>query len=34
MRDDIVFAIVFGLLPFILKRPAVGAMVFDEGVIG
>jgi putative inorganic carbon (HCO3(-)) transporter len=28
MRDFIVFAVVFGLLPFILKRPAIGAMAF------
>jgi len=28
MRDLVVFAVVFSLLPFILKRPAVGAMVF------
>jgi putative inorganic carbon (HCO3(-)) transporter len=28
MRDYIVFATIFGLLPFILKRPALGAMVF------
>lgn len=28
MRDYIVFAIVFGLLPYILKRPAAGVMAF------
>lgn len=28
MRDYLVFAAVFGLLPFILKRPAVGVMAF------
>jgi len=28
MRDYIVFAIVFGLLPYVLKRPAVGVMLF------
>lgn len=28
MRDYLVFGVVFGLLPFILKRPAVGVMAF------
>ncbi len=28
MRDYLVFAIVFGLLPFILKRPVLGVLVF------
>lgn len=28
MRDAIVFAVIFGLLPFIFKRPAIGVMMF------
>jgi putative inorganic carbon (HCO3(-)) transporter len=28
MRDAVVFAVIFGLLPFIFKRPAIGIMLF------
>jgi probable O-glycosylation ligase (exosortase A-associated) len=28
MRDFIVFAVVFGLMPFVLKRPVIGVMTF------
>jgi putative inorganic carbon (HCO3(-)) transporter len=28
MRDAIVFAVIFGLLPFVFKRPAIGVMLF------
>ncbi|HEX9172946.1 MAG TPA: putative O-glycosylation ligase, exosortase A system-associated [Telluria sp.] len=28
MRDAIVFAVIFGLLPFVFKRPAIGIMLF------
>jgi putative inorganic carbon (HCO3(-)) transporter len=28
MRDAVVFAVIFGLLPFIFKRPAIGVMLF------
>ena len=28
MRDILIFAAIFGLIPWMLKRPAIGALVF------
>ena len=28
MRDVVIFGIIFGLVPLMLKRPAIGALVF------
>ena len=28
MRDIVIFALVFGMIPMMLKRPAIGALVF------